>query len=371
MNISGYKWNDISGDGKWSGGETALATWTIYLSDAPNLDPANIIATDVTDASGQYQFYNLAPSLDVNGDGKFYIFEKIEPGFTQTYPGGTQYFTFSIQSGATLTGDLNTTEAGNFGNNMPTGYVRTPGFWASKQWADFWDNDFGVPKQAGDTGFPSLARGDLIKYGHTDGTVDSNGDGKINGDDVGLLIGDYSGDGKTGAGEDTLFISLADAKLLIDASSKNANGADNSNDGAWVLGRDMVATWLNYLAGANVGPDAGTGDRSPSHFINDAIDWMQEFAGATNLTGATHTTAAASQAVFFDYRNDNPAKPLTPGTGDDTITPSNALYNAPVAGVADHAAALMHSELDYYNNTGATYVTLDPLVIFQHYSIHI
>ena len=263
---------------------------------------------------------------------------------------------------------------------MPTGYVRTPGFWASKQWADFWDNDPSVPKQAGETGFPAVARGDLIKFGHTDGSVDSNGYGGTNADDVGLLIGDWNLNGITDVddpstpfvneAEDTLFIKLADAKLLIDASSKNANGADNSNDGAWVLGRDVVATWLNYLAGASVGNDAGLGDLSPKHFINDAVDWLQNFAGATTLAGATHTTAADTKSVFFDYRNDDPSKPQTVPTGDDTITPNSALYNAPVGGVADNSAAQMHGELDYYNNNGATYVTLDPLVIFQHYAIH-
>ncbi len=98
-----------------------------------------------------------------------------------------------------------------------------------------------------------------------------------------------------------------------------------------MLGRDMVATWLNYLAGTNIG-DASDPE-SPQHYLDDSIDWMQIFSGNTN-GGASET--------FDSFKLATPA-----------IKTSNATWNTDQAGF-DHSAAEMHSALDYYNNTGQT-----------------
>ena len=66
-----------------------------------------------------------------------------------------------------------------------------------------------------------------------------------------------------------MFISLADAQALV--------GSGGGSDGVEKIGRDVVATWLNYLAGNDI---TGTGD-DPQHFIDDAIDWLQVYGDAS------------------------------------------------------------------------------------------
>ena len=123
--------------------------------------------------------------------------------------------------------------------------VRTPGFWGQNtgqnQWTKFWDGIEGnEPKQSGTNGF---ADGE-ITY-----AVDSNHDGFVtNADAKGLLVGDFDLDGIENDDEDVLFISTADALTLLNASQKQ------QGDQRFVLGRDVVASWLNYLAGTVSAP---------------------------------------------------------------------------------------------------------------------
>lgn len=198
----------------------------------------------------------------------------------------------------------------------------------------FWDGIVGNEKNAGEDCF---ADGELLY------PVDSNNDGFINGSDqAGLLIGDYDRDGfswgddsilGTADDEDTLFISYADARALINASNKQLNAL--SGDGKFMLGRDMVATWLNFLAGNAIGDESDSG--SPHHFLDDSIDWMQIFSGTTNGGGAEK---------FDTFKLAGPA-----------IKTSSATWNSPQSGI-DHSASQMHSALDEYNNTG----TIDGIV---------
>jgi len=212
---------------------------------------------------------------------------------------------------------------------------RTPGFWQNpNNGAQFWDGISGNEKHAGEDGFPT---GELLY------AVDSNNDGVINavaGDGIndgspldakGLLIGDYNKDGLTDNGEDTLFVSFTDAQSLINASNKQLNGA--SADGRWILGRDMVASWLNYLQGSGFG-DASD-PQSPHHYLDDSIDWMQIYSGT--LSGGTTET--------FDKLK----------LSGSAIKTSTSLWKDVQSGF-DHSASQMHSALDYYNNTGQTQV---------------
>ncbi len=165
--------------------------------------------------------------------------------------------------------------------------VRTPGFWQGKNnGALFWDGINGNSK----TGDGFTENGDLLIYGNTSGksvddpplslppngdapatairegddpaTIgivegDANGDGVVTSADKGLLIGDYNRNGVQDGTEDTLFISFKDAQDLV-------NVAGNPSNGTLKLGRDVVATWLNYLAGNNIG-DASD-DEQPAAF---------------------------------------------------------------------------------------------------------
>ena len=248
--------------------------------------------------------------------------------------------------------------------------VRTPGFWANTKWTTFWDGaDNNQPKQAGTPGF---AAGELLYSVDSDGNgvvnpMDKNGDGFVNalaGDkvndgkpldpDVGLLIGDYNMNGITDAGEDTIFISIADAKKLINASSKQLVDGKTA-DGIYMLGRDVVATWLNYLAnndgttGECVGPvNSSDGTNTPREYLDAAIDWLQQFASKSNSDDTSITTDTNTNTSFHD------------GNGqacfefDGRIAPSSASWQNPFT-VGDDipvSAAAMHSALDGYNNTG-------------------
>jgi hypothetical protein len=98
--ITGYKWNDLDGDGEWDQpSEPALPGWIIYI-DANNngsLDAGE--SWTITDANGAYSFTGLPR-------GNYLIREIVQPGWTQTNPGDPQP-TSIIVNGGFETGNLN------------------------------------------------------------------------------------------------------------------------------------------------------------------------------------------------------------------------------------------------------------------------
>ncbi|MEM2757507.1 MAG: SdrD B-like domain-containing protein, partial [Sulfolobales archaeon] len=98
-NISGYKWNDIDGDGVWGAGEPALEGWTIKLYKGSQL-----VATTTTNEHGYYEFTGLNP-------GQYTISEEPQAGWTQTYPSSGTH-TVIITSGA----NIQNKSFGNFKN---------------------------------------------------------------------------------------------------------------------------------------------------------------------------------------------------------------------------------------------------------------
>jgi hypothetical protein len=189
--------------------------------------------------------------------------------------------------------------------------VRTPGFWSNLGFK-FWDGIVGnEPKQAGTPGF---ADGELLY------PVDSDGDGDT---ELGLLVGDYDMDGVTDADEDTFFINLADAQKLINASQKQ------QQDTRWVLGRDVVATWLNYLAGNAIGDGS---EDSAQFYIDEAVDWLSLTADSNDddifdLGGPAVKASSAAWQSGLDSGDFNPDLDVLAGK-------------------------TIHSALDEYNNFG-------------------
>ncbi|WP_192384660.1 hypothetical protein [Mesorhizobium silamurunense] len=193
--------------------------------------------------------------------------------------------------------------------------VRTPGFW-SNLGKSFWDGVAGADKSG-----PNFASGELLY------AVDSNNDGQKDAT-KGLLIGDYNKNGVTDAGEDTFFISYADALKVINASTKDLQ------DTRFVLARDAAATWLNYLAGNPIG-DASD-PNSPHKYLDQAIDWLQVENGGT------------SSSHFEDWG------------GGSAVKASSAAWNIGLDAESATAGSelggnLIHQELDFYNNTGMTF----------------
>jgi hypothetical protein len=84
-----------------------------------------VIATDVTDEFGEYDFYNLS-------EGTYVVCEQFQPYWTQTYPLGGGCYTVTI--------DLNATYQYwglDFYNYAPEGC--TPGFWQGGSGRLLWD----------------------------------------------------------------------------------------------------------------------------------------------------------------------------------------------------------------------------------------
>ncbi len=72
--ISGFKFNDINGNGTWESVEPGLANWTIVLTMP---DGSNI--TNTTNTDGFYRFSNLSA-------GNYTIGEVLQPGWVRTFP---------------------------------------------------------------------------------------------------------------------------------------------------------------------------------------------------------------------------------------------------------------------------------------------
>ncbi|MES2971227.1 MAG: SdrD B-like domain-containing protein [Patescibacteria group bacterium] len=107
--ISGFKWNDINGNGVFDNGEPKLSGWTINLyrdSDDVDTIPEQLFASTVTDVNGNYSFTNLSPLPN-----RFYgVCEVQQANWTQTFPAANACHSIELdQSGETNT---NT----NFGN---------------------------------------------------------------------------------------------------------------------------------------------------------------------------------------------------------------------------------------------------------------
>ena len=74
-NITGYKWNDLNGNGIRDPGEPGLANWTIGLGNAT----IPYYATNITDAAGNYSFVNVPKGI-------FVLNETLQPGWKNTTP---------------------------------------------------------------------------------------------------------------------------------------------------------------------------------------------------------------------------------------------------------------------------------------------
>jgi hypothetical protein len=104
--ITGMKFNDSNGDGIKDAGEPGLANWQINLTK-----PDGTTTSKNTDASGNYNFTNLAP-------GTYTVSETQQAGWTQTAP-KTGTYNVTIIGGSIITGK-------DFGNSQnvvtpPTG----------------------------------------------------------------------------------------------------------------------------------------------------------------------------------------------------------------------------------------------------------
>ncbi|WP_414579623.1 SdrD B-like domain-containing protein, partial [Anabaena sp. CCY 9402-a] len=217
--------------------------------------------------------------------------------------------------------------------------VRTPGFWQNTKWQKFWDGIQGnEPSEKTAANFPDS---DLLFAPYTNSAQPGKVLDPISGHySVGLLIGDYNRNGKTDAGENTIFYSRNQALQIVDAS-EHPNG-----DKRYDIGRSLVASWLNYLTGNPI-DTANPHDKDARYYINEGINWLQAFTpdengdkkgdGALNqMTGSSISSPRAD-----DYWNH--------GISSASSLPSPYKSNTNVLYPID-PGSVINSALDNYNN---------------------
>jgi methionine-rich copper-binding protein CopC/protocatechuate 3,4-dioxygenase beta subunit len=91
VTVSGSIYNDIDGNGQKTGNEPGLAGWTVNLEDSHG----TILATETTDASGNYSFTNVGP-------GSYQVAQVVQPNWVQTQPLYPLVYSFTSISGGNL-----------------------------------------------------------------------------------------------------------------------------------------------------------------------------------------------------------------------------------------------------------------------------
>jgi uncharacterized repeat protein (TIGR01451 family) len=179
--ISDKLWFDIDADGVLDGGETGISLVTVDLLDSS----MNIIATTITDGSGNYTFSGVA-----GGGADYYIRISDTGGKLNDYFGTTASAIAGEMQIINLTGNLDYTAAPNFGYSLNSSI-------GSKVFNDI--NNNGV-QDLGENGFSGIT----VKLYN-----DDNGDGVINGADavVATLTTDVNGN--------YLFSGLIDGHYIV------------------------------------------------------------------------------------------------------------------------------------------------------------
>jgi hypothetical protein len=290
FNISGTKYFDKTGDGI-TGDDTGLGGVTIFI-DQNSSGTFDVGETNtVTAADGSWSFSNL--SFDMLGKK---VFELVPGGYIQTV--GNAGYVLPSEGGQDLT-------RLNFANFKPSGPgVGTPGYWGNRNGTTAWNTI--TSQSANFVDDPVVA-----------GTT------KVSG---AILVGDFNRNGLTDAGESTIFYTNAEARAIL-------GSATEGQDARYILGRQLVAAWMNVLAGNTY----DTGFASIKQDIANGVVWLKnatpneggDAAGDGSLTVAGSTRLPSSDSRW-----------------------STALAN-PANGAGRYYGESIKNVLDYYNNTGA------------------
>ncbi len=273
MNLSGYKWGDIDGDGTWDEPDGAgLEGWTIVIDFDDNPDNG-FFASTTTNSAGYYEFTNLGPDtlgddgstkLSDDADGTLYVYEIQQNGFTQTYNGG---YTFSITSGLVVSGAIGVAEEGNFGNQMMLGANRTPGFWQSTLGYSLYDGDDDNNGDANGDGVPDGDKNfDEEGWSTTDLLTKYGTDTDSDGENDTFILWDENNDGLYDPGDD-IFLT---PEQLHDWVSGGPADEKGSRDYTEALERDLGATFLNTLNNHSL-TTPGSDSEDP-HTGQDTVD---------------------------------------------------------------------------------------------------
>lgn len=231
---------------------------------------------------------------------------------------------------------------------------RTPGFWANNKnggllW-DGYDNTFPKGGTLGTTSFLGANKDLLYTVHDLNGDGDAadtvNGISEATGSRQYLMIGDWDHDGYVDSGENVLVMTRTQALSFLNASEKQ------QQDGRWMVARDLVASWLNFLGGSYVG---APGDKdSPRHYMDEAIAWLLQtsanhdhvLSAADDFTALTKVgTSTTEWNTGFDFNGTSGVQNDVPATGD--VLGLDATPDLDILG-----GGQIHTGLDHYNNFG-------------------
>jgi len=280
-------WFDADGDGVLDGGETGISLVTVDLLDAS----MNVIATTITDASGNYTFSGVA-----GGGADYYIRISDTNGKLTDYYGTTASAIAGEKQIINLTGNLDYTASPNFGY----GLKKTIG---STVFSDI-DGD-GIL----DSGEPGIS-GVTVKLYSDAGTI-----GIIDGGDavIATLTTDANGI--------YLFTGLSDGNYIVSIETPpagyNYTGADSDpgttghQQAANITGGSSVLTKnFGYIApdprsvSGSIWQDTdsdGTIDASETGFGSVTIDLMQGAVVISSTTSASDGTYSFNNLVSGTY----------------------------------------------------------------------
>jgi len=282
-------------------------SWIYTVINDGNVPLSNV---QVTDNKGVVPVYQ---SGDTNLDGKLDLTESWVYSANGTAILGSYQNIGTVQGSYTddLTNPATPTasDPSSYTGVRPPG-ARTPGFWSN--WTAVWDgvasNDSSF---AGKSDFPTS---DILRPPYSAATVDP-----VTGQTaLGILVGDYNRNGKTDAGENTLFYTLQEAQTIVSADQKV------QQDVRYTIDRSLVASWLNYLA---VNP-APTGD------MNQAISWLQKYTPDENGDGKGDGNLSLQASTY-----------RVPASSPAWANATNTYNGLPTGEV-------LNNKLDSYNNTG-------------------
>jgi protocatechuate 3,4-dioxygenase beta subunit len=314
--LGDYVWNDLNGDGIQDPGEPGFVGVTVTLYDSAG----NVVATTITDASGNYQFDDLDPGTYSVGFTPPIGFEFSPQGQGSDSTMDSNVDPFSGNSGPIVLGP---------GENNPT-------------------IDAGLTQQA-----PGLAS--LGNYVWND----------VNNDGI-------QDPGEAPVAGVTVYLYAADGVTKLDSTVTDALGQyifNGLTPGDYVVGFD------NLPAGFSFSPaDAGSDDKADSD-VNPSTGKtpiVTLVAGQNDMTldagihNPTLPTGALGNQVWYDYNNDGIQDPGEPGVAGVSVTLYDDMGNPIATTVTDAHGNYIFNNLPAGNyqvgfeNLPADYVFVTP-----------